>query len=46
MPDLTTASLIDRLRTIHTATHPAASLDVAMAAELARLIPSSKITLH
>jgi integrase/recombinase XerD len=37
---------IDRLRTIHAATHPAANLDVAMAAELARLIPSSKITLQ
>lgn len=37
---------IDRLRTVHTAAHPAASLDVAMAAELARLIPSSKISLH
>jgi integrase/recombinase XerD len=37
---------IDRLRTVHIASHPAASLDVAMAAELARLIPSSKITLH
>ena len=37
---------IDRLRTIHTTTHPAANLDVAMAAELARLIPSSTITLR
>jgi integrase/recombinase XerD len=37
---------IDRLRNIHTTTHPAASLDVAMATELARLIPSSKITLR
>jgi integrase/recombinase XerD len=37
---------IDRLRTIHTTTHPAANLDVAMATELARLIPSSKITLR
>jgi len=37
---------IDRLRTIHTATHPAASLDVAMAAEIARLIPSSKVVLR
>jgi integrase/recombinase XerD len=37
---------IDHLRTIHTATHPAATLDVALAAELARLIPSNKITLR
>jgi len=37
---------IDRLRTIHTTTHPAAGLDVAMATELANLIPSNKITLH
>lgn len=37
---------IDHLRAIHTATHPAATLDVAMAAELARLIPSTKITLR
>lgn len=37
---------IDRLRTVHAAAHPAASLDVAMAAELARLIPNSKISLH
>ena len=37
---------IDRLRTIHTMSHPAANLDVAMAAELARLIPSSKVTLR
>jgi integrase/recombinase XerD len=37
---------IDRLRTIHTTTHPAANLDVAMATELARLIPSSKVTLR
>lgn len=36
---------IDRLRTIHTTTHPAAGLDVAMATELANLIPSSKLTL-
>lgn len=36
---------IDRLRAIHTTTHPAAKLDVAMAAELARLIPSNKVTL-
>jgi integrase/recombinase XerD len=37
---------IDRLRTIHTATHPAASLSIAMAAELATLIPSNKVTLR
>jgi integrase/recombinase XerD len=37
---------IDRLRAIHTTTHPAANLDVAMATELARLIPSSKVTLR
>jgi integrase/recombinase XerD len=37
---------IDHLRTIHTTTHPAANPDIAMAAELARLIPSSKITLR
>jgi site-specific recombinase XerC len=37
---------IDRLRSIHTATHPAASLNIAMAAELATLIPSSKVTLN
>ena len=37
---------IDHLRTIHTTTHPAATLDVALAAELARLIPSHKITLR
>ena len=37
---------IDHLRTIHTTTHPAAALDVALAAELARLIPSNKITLR
>jgi integrase/recombinase XerD len=37
---------IDHLRTIHTTTHPAATLDVALAAELARLIPSNKITLR
>lgn len=37
---------IDRLRTIHTTTHPAANLDVAMAAELARLIPINKISLR
>lgn len=36
---------IDRLRAIHTKTHPAANLDVAMAAELSRLIPSNKVTL-
>lgn len=37
---------IDRLRAIHTKAHPAANLDVAMAAELARLIPSNKVTLR
>jgi integrase/recombinase XerD len=37
---------INHLRTIHTTTHPAATLDVALAAELARLIPSNKITLR
>ena len=37
---------INHLRTIHTTTHPAANLDVALAAELARLIPSNKITLR
>lgn len=36
---------IDRLRAVHTQTHPAAGLDVAMAAELATLIPRSKVTL-
>jgi len=36
---------IDHLRTIHTATHPAANLNIAMAAELATLIPSNKVTL-
>lgn len=35
---------IDHLRV--TTTHPAATLDVALAAELARLIPSAKITLR
>ncbi len=37
---------IDRLRTVHAATHPAAGLDVAMAAELATLIPSNNIILR
>ena len=37
---------IDRLRIVHAATHPAAGLDVAMAAELATLIPSSKVILR
>ena len=36
---------IDHLRTIHTTTHPAANLNIAMAGELAALIPSSKVTL-
>jgi integrase/recombinase XerD len=36
---------IDRLRSIHTQTHPAASLNIAMATELATLIPSNKVTL-
>jgi integrase/recombinase XerD len=31
---------IDRLRTIHTTSHPAANLNIAMAAELATLIPA------
>lgn len=37
---------IDRLRAVHAAAHPAAGFDVAMAAELATLIPSSKVTLR
>lgn len=37
---------IDRLRAIHTNAHPAANLDVAMAAELAALIPSNEVTLR
>jgi len=37
---------IERLRAIHTTTHPAGGLDIAMAAELATLIPSNKITLR
>jgi integrase/recombinase XerD len=37
---------IDRLRAVHAAAHPAAGLDVAMAAELATLIPSRKVILR
>jgi hypothetical protein len=37
---------IDRLRAVHAQTHPAAGFDVAMAAELATLIPSSKVILR
>jgi integrase/recombinase XerD len=37
---------IDRPRAVHAQTHPAAGFDVAMAAELATLIPSSKVTLR
>jgi integrase/recombinase XerD len=37
---------IDRLRTVHARTHPAAGFDVAMAAELATLIPSNKVIIR
>ena len=37
---------IDRLRIIHAAAHPAAGFDIAMAAELATLIPTRKALLR
>jgi integrase/recombinase XerD len=37
---------IDRLRAVHAQAHPAAGFDVAMASELATLIPSNKVIIR
>jgi integrase/recombinase XerD len=37
---------IDRLRVVHATTHPASGLDVAMATELAALVPSGEVVLR